>query len=150
MRATPRGSLVFAEPTPALVTRGDAETAAASRGPLLRDGEACCSRYNVRVRAYSTGTEDNGIHVGIDDTWPASGERIQWCTGKNAWTWSGAQRTETKHCSVENLIWLDVTTAGEHVINFSMREDGFEFDRFLLTNDSAYFPTGEGPAERTR
>ena len=29
-------------------------------------------RYYVWVRAYSTGTEDNGIHVGIDGQWPAS------------------------------------------------------------------------------
>ena len=27
-------------------------------------------RYYVWVRAYSTGSEDNGLHVGIDDTWP--------------------------------------------------------------------------------
>ena len=43
-------------------------------------------RYFVWVRAYSTGTEDNGIHVGIDGTWPDSGRRMQWCEGKNAWT----------------------------------------------------------------
>ena len=36
-------------------------------------------RYYVWVRAYSTGTEDNGLHVGIDGTWPATGQRLQWC-----------------------------------------------------------------------
>ncbi|MEP5991261.1 MAG: hypothetical protein ABJ301_18555, partial [Rhodopirellula bahusiensis] len=30
-------------------------------------------RYYVWVRAYSTGSEDNGLHVGIDGTWPDSG-----------------------------------------------------------------------------
>lgn len=104
-------------------------------------------RYYVRVRAYSTGTEDNGVHVGLDGSWPASGARIQWCAGKNNWTWSGAQRTEAEHCGVENQIFLDVASSGEHAIAFSMREDGFEFDRFVLTKDSGYMPAGTGPAE---
>jgi len=28
----------------------------------------------------------------------------------------------------------------------AMREDGFELDRFVLTKDPNYFPTGIGPA----
>lgn len=35
-------------------------------------------RYFVWVRAYSTGTEDNGIHVGLNKQWPESGQRMQW------------------------------------------------------------------------
>ncbi len=104
-------------------------------------------RYWVRVRAYSTGTEDNGIHVGLDGDWPASGERIQWCQGKNQWTWSGAQRTQANHCGEANQIFLDIDTPGEHVINFSMREDGFEMDKWMLTDDPDVFPEDEGPAE---
>ncbi|MCA9666337.1 MAG: hypothetical protein KC503_12140 [Myxococcales bacterium] len=104
-------------------------------------------RYYVRARAYSTGAEDNGIHVGIDGTWPASGERIQWCSGKNQWTWSGAQRTAANHCGEADKIYLDVTSKGLHVIAFSMREDGFELDRFVLTIDKAFNPSGAGPAE---
>ena len=34
-------------------------------------------RYYVWVRAYSTGTEDNGLHVGLDGKWPESGHRLQ-------------------------------------------------------------------------
>ena len=30
-------------------------------------------------------------------------------------------------------IWLDIKEPGLHTIMFSMREDGFEFDKFLLT-----------------
>jgi len=40
-----------------------------------------------------------------------------------------------------------VTNAGPHTINFWMREDGFYFDKFLLTTDTAFAPTGVGPAE---
>lgn len=92
-------------------------------------------RYFVWVSAYSSGTEDNGIHVGIDGSWPESGQRMQWCEGKNSWHWESKQRTKEVHCGVEKLIYLDVPTAGIHTISFSMREDGFEFDRFVLSKE---------------
>jgi hypothetical protein len=90
-------------------------------------------RYYVWVRAFSTGTEDNGIHTGIDGTWPESGRRMQWCDGKNQWTWESKQRTEENHCGEPRKIFLDVHKAGIHTIAFSMREDGFAFDKFVLT-----------------
>lgn len=92
-------------------------------------------RYYVWVRAYSTGTEDNGIHVGLDGEWPESGKRMQWCKGKNEWTWESKQRTAQQHCGVPKLIYLDVPTKGEHIVSFSMREDGFEFDQFCLSTE---------------
>lgn len=97
-------------------------------------------RYFVWVRAYSTGTEDNGIHVGIDGSWPASGQRMQWCEGKNAWTWASKQRTADEHCGVPGLIWLDVEEPGQHTVMFSMREDGFEMDAWTLSNDPYFIP----------
>lgn len=104
--------------------------------------------YYVWVRAYSTGPEDNGIHAGIDGTWPASGERVQFCTGKNQWTWSSAQRDSGgTACGVPNTITLDVPDAGEHVISFSMREDGFEMDKWIMTDDGGFVPDGAGPPE---
>jgi hypothetical protein len=102
-------------------------------------------RYYVWVRAYSTGTDDNGIHVGLDGEWPATGARMQWCDGKNSWRWESKQRTEEEHCGVPYLIYLDIEVAGKHEIMFSMREDGFEFDRFLLVSEKEYQPEGIGP-----
>ncbi len=100
-------------------------------------------KYYVWVRAYSTGSEDNGVHVGIDGTWPESGKRMQWCSGKNAWTWESKQRTNANHCGEAQKIFLDVPSAGVHTISFSMREDGFEMDKFILSK--AYTkPTGAG------
>lgn len=90
-------------------------------------------RYYVWVRAFSTGTEDNGIHVGLDGEWPASGQRMQWCEGKHSWRWASRQRTQEQHCGEAGKIWLDVTTPGLHEIQFSLREDGFEFDKFALS-----------------
>ena len=104
-------------------------------------------RYYVWVRAYSTGSEDNGLHVGIDGTWPEHGQRMQWCVGKHSWWWESKQRTKKVHCGVEDEIYIDVPTAGEHTISFSMREDGFEFDRWLMTRDRDFQrPTDAGPA----
>ncbi len=97
-------------------------------------------RYYVWVKAYSTGSEDNGIHVGLNGTWPESGQRMQWCEGKKKWTWSGSQRTVEVHCGVPHLIYLDIPKAGKHDIQFSMREDGFRMDSFLLTMDREYNP----------
>ena len=106
-------------------------------------------KYFVWVRAHSTGSEDNGIHVGIDGNWPSSGARMQWCAGKNAWTWESKQRTNANHCGVAELIFVNVPSAGEHTINFSMREDGFEFDKFVLSKTYTK-PSGDGPAIRPK
>lgn len=106
-------------------------------------------RYYVWVRAYSTGSEDNGLHVGIDGTWPESGQRLQWCEGKNTWRWDSKQRTAEQHCGEPYKIYLDVNEPGLHTIHFSMREDGFEFDKWLMTLDRNFVrPVGVGSATR--
>ncbi|TVZ14921.1 hypothetical protein [Maribacter sp. MAR_2009_72] len=102
-------------------------------------------RYYVWVRAYSTGSEDNGIHVGLDGEWPETGQRIQWCEGKNSWKWSSKQRTKEVHCGIPMAVYLDIKNPGVHEVTFSMREDGFEMDKFILTTDKEYIPKGIGP-----
>lgn len=103
-------------------------------------------KYYVWVRAHSTGGEDNGLHVGIDGTWPDSGQRLQWCKGKKTWHWESNQRTEKVHCGEPHKIFLDIKSAGDHVIHFSMREDGFEFDKWLITTDRNFArPNAVGP-----
>lgn len=86
-------------------------------------------KYFVWVRIYSTGPEDNGIHVGLDGEWPESGQCMQWCEGKNQWAWESKQRTVENHCGEAEMIFLEVDSPGLHTISFSMREDGFEFDK---------------------
>ena len=92
-------------------------------------------RYFVWVRAFSNGSEDNGLHVGINGEWPETGQRMQWCEGKNQWTWGSKQRTASEHCGVERQIYLDVLNPGRHTISFSMREDGFKFDAWVMTQE---------------
>lgn len=92
-------------------------------------------KYFVWVKAFSTGSEDNGIHVGLDGEWPESGAKMQWCEGKNQWTWASKQRTVANHCGEEGLIFLEIDSPGLHTVTFSMREDGFEFDKFVLSKN---------------
>lgn len=107
--------------------------------------------YYVWVRAHSTGSEDNGLHVGLDGEWPESGQRLQWCKGKQTWRWESNQRTEKQHCGEPGKIFLEVAEPGLHTIHFSMREDGFEFDRWLITTDSKFErPDGIGPATKVK
>jgi hypothetical protein len=104
-------------------------------------------RYHFWARVYSTGGEDNGLHVGLDGSWPESGRRWQ-TVKKNAWSWDSRQRTEQVHVGVPGQLFLDVPTAGEHIVQISMREDGFEIDKWLMTTDRNYTPEGTGPAPR--
>lgn len=97
-------------------------------------------RYYIWAKAFSTGPEDNGVHVGFNGKWPDSGKRMQWCKGKRSWYWESKQRTKEVHCGIEHTIYLDIDKVGEHVIQFSMREDGFEMDQWLMTTDKDYNP----------
>jgi hypothetical protein len=106
-------------------------------------------RYYVWGRSFSTGTEDNGVHVGVNNTWPASGQALQWCDGKRTWYWSSNRRLPDNHCGVRNGTYLELS-AGEQTIMVAQREDGFELDRIILTKNSSYTPSGVGPAESPR
>jgi len=96
-------------------------------------------RYHVHVRALSTGTEDNGIYVGLNDEWPASGLRLQFCTAGQGWRWSSRQRDSGNNgpCGVEKTIWVTVENPGINTVKFSAREDGFEIDHIMLIKDKS-------------
>jgi hypothetical protein len=106
-------------------------------------------RYYVWVRSFSTGSEDNGVHVGINGQWPESGRRWQ-TVQKNEWAWDCKQRTEQVHIGVPMQLFLDIEKAGEHEILFSLREDGFEMDKFVLASNKAFKPEGKGPAVKVK
>lgn len=101
-------------------------------------------KYWIWARTYNTGPEDNGMHFGINGTWPPSAQRWQTVT-RNRWHWKSAQRTAKVHAGVPGILTLDVPRAGEHTIQISMREDGIEVDKILLVNRKNYQPEGVGP-----
>lgn len=96
-------------------------------------------RWYLWVRVHSLGSEDNGIHAGLNGEWPESGAWVQYCEGRGRWHWDSRQRTRDQHCGVPGGLWLDVPSAGKHKVEFSMREDGFVLDAFYLTR-SPYMP----------
>ena len=98
-------------------------------------------KYYVWARAFSTGTEDNGFHIGLNGEWPESGQRWQ-TVEKRRWHWECKQRTEKVHTGVPMQLFLDIPSAGEHEIQISMREDGCELDKFILAMDRSYRPPG--------
>ncbi|MGJ8724691.1 MAG: DUF5060 domain-containing protein [Roseibacillus sp.] len=100
--------------------------------------------YWIWARACSTTSEDNGLHFGINGTWPATARRWQTVV-KNKWHWKSAQRTEKVHVGVPGILTLDVPSAGVHTIQVSMREDGISLDKILLANRKDYTPEGLGP-----
>jgi len=106
-------------------------------------------KYYVWVRTHTSGTEDNGIHIGLDGEWPETGQRMQFDGNKQEWSWESRQRTEEVHTGVPELIYLMIEEPGQHIISFSMREDGFEFDKWAMT--TAYqAPEGMGSPEQVK
>ncbi|MBI1977541.1 MAG: hypothetical protein HYS55_02190, partial [Candidatus Omnitrophica bacterium] len=99
--------------------------------------------YYVWVRGYSPNTSGDSIHVGIDGMLPSSSDNFNSFT-IGSYSWS---KTTSDSGAIATL---NITTAGDHVLNVWMREDGFSFDKIILTKDSAYTPTLTGPQESPR
>ena len=74
------------------------------------------------------------MHVGLDGQEVASSSNID-IPSNSGWAWSNGTHT------------INVTSTGEHTINVWMREDGTCFDKFVLTPDPDFAPSGAGPAE---
>jgi hypothetical protein len=101
-------------------------------------------RYYIWVRALGTDGDDNTLHFGMDGKWPTNSIRMHHAGG-GKWQWF------CRHRQHKGKLWLDVINAGPHVISLSMREDGCEVDRFVLTKDENYVPpTNSGPAVKLK
>jgi len=93
-------------------------------------------RYYVHIRAFSTGTEDNGIHVGLNGQFPLTGAQMQWCTANAGWQWRGRKRDSGGGaCGIKKSVWITVEEPGENTFMISAREDGFEADSIMLIKD---------------
>jgi len=99
--------------------------------------------YYVWVRASGDSapgvSQNDSVNVGIDGVLPDSSAKISgFPPGGYVWSRNTVASTPAT---------LVVSKAGSHVVNVWMREDGFIFDKLLLTTNAAYTPTGFGPAE---
>jgi len=104
---------------------------------------AAPGRYYIWARAFGTDGDDNTLHFGLDDTWPVPSAKMHTFAGKK-WQWA------CRHRQHKGKIYFDVPTAGPHVITLSMREDGCELDRFILTTDEAFTPPADAPGPEPR
>lgn len=90
-------------------------------------------RYYIWARAFGTDGDDNTLHFGLDGQWPTNSARMHTFGGKK-WLWA------CRHRQHKGKIYLDIPSAGAHTITISMREDGCELDRFILTRDEQFTP----------
>jgi uncharacterized repeat protein (TIGR03806 family) len=97
--------------------------------------------YQVWVRGRDSGAtagNSDSVHVGLDGQALTSADRITGFTTAFGWT----------RATIDNVnATLNVTTTGQHTINVWMREDGFIFDKLVLTTSTSFTPSGTGPAE---
>ncbi|MCQ3979337.1 MAG: hypothetical protein DPW09_38445 [Anaerolineae bacterium] len=95
--------------------------------------------YTVWARGYPTNAAGDSLHVGL------SGQVVEvsgFVPGK--WEWANERMANGESA---NLI---VSAPGPYTLTVWMREDGLRLDRILLITDTAYIPTGFGPAESER
>ena len=104
-------------------------------------------RYYIWCRGWGDSSpgpaQDKSCNFGIDWVEQTSSFRMGGGPGfpQGAWNWDNINAASSQPC------FLTVSTNGWHVINLWMREDGFVCDKFLLTTNAAYIPSGIGPAE---
>ena len=92
------------------------------------------------------GGAGDSVNAGINGVNPPTALRIDGAPGFNiaaGWNWVGNIQGDTRAT-------IEVPSAGSQVVNIWMREDGFYFDKLIITSDANYTPTGTGPAESVR
>ncbi len=91
--------------------------------------------WEVHLRAYSTGPEDDRIHVGVDGNFGAT-LIIDLCNQRDEWVWST--------CEQDDAPAIDVPSTGLHTVSLAGLDDGFELDRIVLAyrDDAGSASTG--------
>ncbi len=101
--------------------------------------------YYVWVRMECPSGGDDSVHAGLNGTPESYGaigltERgSTHCSSASGWAWMDA--------TDDGRVTVDVDSAGKHTVNIWMREDGTRIDKIVLTTDSSFTPSGDGPAE---
>jgi hypothetical protein len=98
--------------------------------------------HYIWIRGYTTASENNSVHTGLDGAVPGTSDNIETNTF-NTWVWIKDSRDGGRAT-------LNVGTTGLHTFSLYMREDGFVADKVVLTTDVNYVPSGTGPAESSK
>ncbi len=97
--------------------------------------------HYVWVRGIGATGNDDSVHVGLNNAANTTADRIS--NLSTNWTW-------TKATMDGPVATINVPSTGVHNVNLWMREDGVIVDKLVITSNSGYTPTGNGPAENTR
>jgi hypothetical protein len=126
------------------VNAGNAATLTNGARLDLRAAFTATGTHYVWIRGGdpTAGGAGDSVHVGINGAITPSGTQVSGTPTFNttSWNWVGNIQGDTRTT-------VNIDTAGTHTINLWMREDGFLMDKVILTTDSAFTPTGTGPAE---
>jgi hypothetical protein len=97
--------------------------------------------HYVWVRGFAHGSgSDDSAHAGLDGQVVDTADRINFNSAAD-WVWTGTDMDGGR-------VTINVPSVGLHTLNLYMREDGCEFDKVILTTNSAYTPTGMGPTKK--
>jgi hypothetical protein len=94
--------------------------------------------YHLWLRGYAPDGAGDSVYVTLDE------QPVVPLTGfaPRQWDWA------TKRSDEQGIpVTIEVVETGLHTLSVQMREDGLRLDRILLTTDSGYNPTGDGPPE---
>ncbi len=94
--------------------------------------------YTVWLRGYAPNAAGDSLYVSLDDQ---PGVILTGFTPRQ-WDWAA-----TRGDAQGGLVTIEVTQPGLPAFHVWQREDGVRLDRILLTTDSGYRPTGNGPVE---
>jgi len=98
--------------------------------------------YYIWVRGQGPDDAGDSVHVGLNGQAVSTADNIS-SFPAGSFNWSG----QTMDGPVATLT---VPGPGAHTVNVWMREDGFLFDKLLLTTNANLTPSGAGPAESGR
>ena len=87
------------------------------------------------TNSFGEGSSDS-IHAGLNGQLSITADNIDYFPAD--WNWSNSTRDNARAT-------ITIPSAGVHTFNLWMREDGLAIDKVLLTTDSNYTPTGNGP-----
>jgi hypothetical protein len=102
--------------------------------------------HYVWVRGYGSSESNDSIHLGVNSTAIATAASIKEFYPIGTWVWSN----QANGTSISAPATIEIESTGVHTINAWMREDGFIFDKLVITTDPAYLPTGTGPVESVK
>ncbi len=99
--------------------------------------------HYVWVRGYGPNLGSDSIHIGLNNIAVASAGAMKSFSPNKSWIWCG----DAEGTGVLAPATINIPSAGIHTINAWMREDGFIFDKIVITTDPGYVPTDIGPGE---